>query len=143
MDKLLLKNFVLPKAKPCTPDNKPFRLCGETVCDALVCAECLKPRCIYGIRRLTPAEFQLLGRVKEDVLYVCGSTLFDFTSELAKICCVELNVNCNSDMSSHYYSCKKKFQVCCYVCGCRPVSAIKKRVRPGSGCGFVKSGVTN
>ncbi len=25
----------------------------------------------------------------------------------------------------------------------RPVSAIKKRVRPGSGCGFVKSGVTN
>ncbi len=78
----------------------------------------LKTRCIYGIRRLTPAEFQLLGRVKEDVLYVCGSTLFDFTSELAKICCVELNVNCNSDMSSHYYSCKKKFQVCCYVCGC-------------------------
>ncbi len=27
-------------------------------------------------------------------------------------------MNCNSDMTSHYYSCKKKFQVCCYVCGC-------------------------
>ncbi len=76
-----------------------------------------KTSCIADISECK-CYLSLLGRVKEDVLYVCDSTLFDFTSELAMICCVELNVNCNSDMTSHYYSCKKKFQVCCYVCGC-------------------------
>lgn len=105
------------KAKPCTSDDKPFRLTAETVCDAVVCTECLKPRCIYGIRKLTPAEFQQVACAKEDTLYVCGSPLFVDTSELTKICCVEPNVNCNSNMSNHYYSTRKKFQVCCYSCG--------------------------
>ena len=105
------------KAKPCTSDNKPFCIATETVCDAVVCAECLKPRCIYSIRRLKQDEFQMLGSVKEDILYVCGSVLFVETTALANICCVEPNVNCNSEISHHYFSCRKKFQECCYICG--------------------------
>ena len=105
------------KAKPCTSDNKPFRIATETVCDAVVCTECLKPRCIYSIRRLKQDEFQMLGSVKEDILYVCGSVLFVETTALANICCVEPNVNCNSEISHHYFSCRKKFQECCYICG--------------------------
>jgi hypothetical protein len=68
---------------------------------------------IHGIRRLTPGEFQLLGGIKEDILYECGSALF-VASELDGVCCVEQNVNCYSHISTHYFSCKKKFQVCCY-----------------------------
>lgn len=100
-----------------TTSEKPFRLAGETVTDAVVCGECLKPRCVYSIRRLTQEEFQSLAQLKEDVLYVCGGTLFPETSDLSQLCCVEPNINCNSTISVHYFSCRKKFDLCCYSCG--------------------------
>ncbi len=72
------------KSKPTTSSEKPFRLAAETVTDAVVCGECLKPRCVYSIRRLTREEFQRLGRVKEDILFVCGGPLFSEMSDLSR-----------------------------------------------------------
>ena len=95
------------------PAQKPFRLAAETVIDAVVCGECLKPRCVYSVRRLTQEQFQCLARLKQDILYVCGGP-----SELSDVCCVEPNITCNSIISVHYFSCRKKFQTCCHVCGC-------------------------
>ena len=41
-----------------------------------------------SVRKLRQAEIQLLQTVKEDHLYVCGSTIFTEDSDMAKVCCV-------------------------------------------------------
>lgn len=44
------------KEKP----KKPFLMTAETVCDLIVCGECLKPRCVNSIGKLTKNEYAVL-----------------------------------------------------------------------------------
>lgn len=48
--------------------KKPFWMTAETVCDLVVCGECLNPRRVYSKRKLTKTEYTVC---KEDYLYSC------------------------------------------------------------------------
>jgi hypothetical protein len=54
------------KKKSAGKPSKPFRMTSETVCDVLVCGDCLKPRCLYSQRKLIQSEQIQLVQCKED-----------------------------------------------------------------------------
>lgn len=115
------------KEKP----KKPFRMSAETVCDVLVCGDCLKPRCLYAKRKLSRSEHAEVQRCKEEYFYSCGGTIFPETSELAPLCCPELVQGCEECICPHYYSSRLQCTPCCYSCGAfgelRPISSEMKR----------------
>ncbi len=76
---------------------------AETVCDVLVCGECLKPRCFYSKRKLTKDEFNKLAIYKENFLYCCGGSIFPEEDEDVNLLCAhEILDGCNDNISPHY-----------------------------------------
>ena len=94
-----------------------FRLSGEKVRYVLTCGECLKPRCVYSARALTKQQLRLLEEYSYDHFYVCGGSIIPEKSELFSLCAFEIGINCETELSSHYYSSRLKFPPRCYVCG--------------------------
>ncbi len=83
--------------------SKSFRMTAETVCDVLVCGECLKPRCVYSKRKLTKDEFNKLAIYKENFLYCCGGSIFPEEDEdINLLCAHEILDGCNDNISPHY-----------------------------------------
>ena len=115
------------KEKP----KRPFRMTAETVCDVLVCGECLKPRCLYSKRKLSRSELAELNHCKEDYVYTCGGTIFPENHNLFSLCCPEQNQSCEETVSTHYYSSRLQREMCCYNCGVfgdlKPISDEMKR----------------
>ncbi len=98
--------------------SKSFRMTAETVCDVLVCGECLKPRCVYSKRKLTKDEFNKLAIYKENFLYCCGGSIFPEEDEdINLLCAHEILDGCNDNISPHYYASRLKNTPCCYHCG--------------------------
>ena len=102
---------------------------AETVCDMVVCGECLKPRCMYLKRKLTKVEFNKLVVYKEDYLYNCGGTILPEADEdINSLCAHEILDGCSDNISPHYYcgsygdlrsisdDMKRKFQTVHPVC---------------------------
>ena len=52
-----------------------------------------------------------------DHFYVCGASIIPEESELFSLCAFEIGINCETELSSHYYSSRLKFPPRCYVCG--------------------------
>ena len=50
-------------------------------------------------------------------IFVCGASIIPEESELFSICAFEIGINCETELSSHYYSSRLKFSPRCYVCG--------------------------
>ena len=96
---------------------KPFRMTAETVCDVIVCGECLKPRCVYSKKKLSKNEHSQLQILKQDYFYCCGGTIFPENSDIKSLCCIELLTSCNEDVSPHYFAAKFNNSICCYHCG--------------------------
>ena len=106
-----------PPKKPKEKPKKPFRMTAETVCDYVVCMECLKPRCVYSSKRLTHAQYAQLQCYKEEFLYSCGGSIIPEESSLATLCCTELISGCHENITPNYYASRLTNPPCCYVCG--------------------------
>ena len=106
-----------PPKKPKEKPKKPFRMTAETVCDYVVCMECLKPRCVYSSKRLTHAQYAQLQCYKEEFLYSCGGSIIPEESSLAMLCCTELISGCHENITPNYYASRLTNPPCCYVCG--------------------------
>ena len=63
-------------------------------------------------------------------MYVCGSSVIPEDGQLQ--CSFEVDINCESPISNHYYSARLKLPPVCYVCGVLsplvPVPPEKKRL---------------
>ena len=62
----------------------------------IFCEECLKPRCIYAVSRLSKEEEIIIERVRETKTYTCGSVLFPPDSPLRDTIIVRQNWLCRS-----------------------------------------------
>ena len=107
-----------------------FRKSGETVRELVICGECLKPRCVYAAKSFTKEEALEFRKCKEEFIYVCGSSVIPEDSQLQ--CAFEVDINCESPISKHYYSARLKLPPMCYVCGVLsplvPIPPEKKRL---------------
>ena len=83
----------------------------------MTCGEYLKPRCVYSARALRKQQLRLLEEYSYDHFYVCGGSIIPEESELFSLCAFEIGMNCETELSSHYYSSRLKFPPRCYVCG--------------------------
>ena len=71
--------------------------------DIINCCECGISRVIYSNRRLNMEEQQAVKRVKEELIYVCGSCLFP-DGKHRDIIIVREGLNCSSPVETTYYS---------------------------------------
>ena len=83
------------------------------------------------IRYLSTKEEALeFRKCKEEFIYVCGSSVIPEDSQLQ--CAFEVDINCESPISNHYYSARLKLPPVCYVCGVLsplvPISPERKRL---------------
>ncbi|KAK6186795.1 hypothetical protein SNE40_006067 [Patella caerulea] len=94
-------------------DPQPIdcRKSAETVRSFVSCYMCGKPRCLYSSRKLTDEQQVKLEKTTEDILYSCGSPPF------VNFLLCEDEVSCDDDVCIHYYSKRRNFPPCCYVCG--------------------------
>ena len=98
--------------------NQPsFRKSSETLRDLVICGECLKVCCVYSAKALTKEQFLQFKKCKEDYIYVCGTTVIPSENNLSKILYFEHGINCDKEISPHYYSARQKFVPVCYLCG--------------------------
>lgn len=68
-----------------------------------MCVECGKRRIVYCLAALTKAEDLALIRIQEELLFICGSTLFpggEFQDKLV----VREGLNCSSPIETTYYA---------------------------------------
>ncbi len=102
-DRPSLASRKLTPTKSTAKVSKSFHMTAETVCDVLVCGECLKPRCVYSKRKLTKDEFNKLAIYKENFLYCCGGSIFPEEDEdINLLCAHEILDGCNDNISPHY-----------------------------------------
>ncbi|XP_053405192.1 uncharacterized protein LOC123536040 [Mercenaria mercenaria] len=82
------------------------------------CFDCGKRRVVYAAKKFTYIEQQRLSRVKEEKLYVCGSTLFPGL-DLQDVVVVKEGQNCQSPIETTYYAdVNNKMEDICFYCGC-------------------------
>ena len=103
-----------------------FRLSGEKVRHVLTCGECLKPRCVYSARALTKQQLRLLEEYSNDHFYVCGASIIPEESEVFSLCAFEIGINCETELSSHYYS--SRLTMLCVWCILRLSSYSSRKV---------------
>ena len=106
------------KEKP----KKPFRMTAETVCDYVVCMECLKPRCLYSSKRLAHSQYTQLQCYKEEFLYSCGASVLHEESTLATLCSAELVSGCHENVTPNKYASRLTNPPCGAFGDLRPVS---------------------
>ena len=95
---------------------KPFQMTAETLCDLVVCGECLKPRCLYSKRKLTREEFNKLKTYEEEFLYSYGGTIIPETdTDITSLCAHEILDSCSDNISPHYYAPRLKNIHCCML----------------------------
>ena len=70
---------------------------------------------MYSARALTKQQLRLLEEYSNDHFYVCGASIIPEESELFILCAFEIGINCETELSSHYYSSRLKFPVMCVV----------------------------
>ena len=93
-----------------------FNAKAETVRAILTCGECSKPICLHSVKKLTDEQKRLVAQLQEDSVYVCGAPLTSPDSQLIGVVALRQGLECSTEISPHYYSCKK-FPLVCYVCG--------------------------
>ncbi|XP_035678683.1 uncharacterized protein LOC118417278 [Branchiostoma floridae] len=85
---------------------------------AIRCAVCLKPRCVFSHSKLKRQEEEAVGRVRDSMVFTCGSNLFEEGGRYHDSIVVRRAVNCASPIEAQYYSSKLiSFEDVCYHCG--------------------------
>lgn len=94
-------------------------LVAAKVRDTIPCSQCLRPRCIYSMAKISKKSVQSsIKRRVEENSYCCGEALFPEGHELRKSVVVRQELDCAINMESCYYSAATVTlpAVCCY-CG--------------------------
>ena len=74
--------------------------------------------CVYSAKVPTKEQFLEFRQCKEDNMYVCGMTVIPPENNLSEIIFFfEHGINCDKEISPHYYSARQKFPPVCYHCG--------------------------
>ena len=68
----------------------------------LHCQECLKPRCVYAVRKLGLNEKVLLDTVEESKTYCCSCAIFPPSSALGDTVVVRQNIGCSNPIEVQY-----------------------------------------
>lgn len=69
----------------------------------ITCRECGKPRVVYSAVKLSPAELRSIGRVEEELIYICGDPLFH-AGRYHNTILVKKGLGCNSEIEAAYYA---------------------------------------
>ncbi len=89
---------------------------AECVRATVSCSECEKPRCVFAEHKLSSEHVQELQAVLHDNLYTCGAPLWSPEHALYDKVVVR-DIDCEGCIEPAYYSCRRKYQSVCYVCG--------------------------
>ncbi|XP_053374644.1 uncharacterized protein LOC123531296 [Mercenaria mercenaria] len=85
--------------------------------EALYCVECGKRRVVYCKTSLTRPQEQLIIRVQEELLYVCGNPLFP-RGPMQDILIVREGLSCSFPIEVSYYAgITQTFDEICFFCG--------------------------
>ena len=84
----------------------------------IVCQECLKPRCVYALRKLNDTETAVVDDIDDSRLYTCGSSLFPSSSCYYDSVAVRQSLSCADPVEVQYYSATLvSFPNVCFYCG--------------------------
>ena len=70
----------------------------------VTCRECGNRRVVYSKAQLITREMAALERFEEELLYVCGYTLFPQDYPLCNSIIVKEGINCKSQIETTYYA---------------------------------------
>lgn len=88
----------------CSKDFYPFFLFNLAKVRAFItCRECGKRRVVYSSAKLPPAELRSIGRVEEELIYICGDPLFH-AGRYHDTILVKEGIGCNSEIEAAYYA---------------------------------------
>ena len=96
-------------------DNKSL-LVKEKAREVISCKDCLRPRVIYGDKKLWKIEEHMISRHTETIFYRCGVPLFAEDQPLSGKVVTRCMLKCSDPVELLYFS-SKKFPSCCYWCG--------------------------
>ena len=68
------------------------------------CAECGKRRVVYSKAKLNSKEMGMVSLVEEDLLYVCGNSLFPSSHPRHSEIVTREGINCQAFIETQYYS---------------------------------------
>ena len=74
----------------------------------MFCKECAKPRLVYALQALDDKQNTDYEYVMESVVYSCGSFIVPPGHYLERVVFISDNMNCQTPVSSQYYSTEGK-----------------------------------
>ena len=97
--------------------NKELFL-AQKVCNIIKCSTCKKPRCIYSNGKLNHRDIILIQRVKDENIYMSGSSLFPPGHEQVTTIVVKRSLSCEIlPMETTYCSTKNTtYPLVCFHC---------------------------
>jgi hypothetical protein len=113
-----------PSASDRDKEHKSLLVAGK-VRHFMICAECGKRRVVYARTSLDHAQHRALLRCQDDLMYICGDTLFA-EGQFKDVLLVREGLNCTAPIETQYYAgVVQNFPHICFHCGdieCAPLT---------------------
>ena len=93
-------------------------LVGQKIRGVIHCTICKKPRCVYANTFLSNGQTTHVQRIRDEEIFVCGSSLFPESAKYHATIVVREALTCDSTVEISYYGAKMvKLPVICIHCG--------------------------